>query len=69
MAVNVVYEERDKQFPIKIELSLEEAKVLAEALNTVADGSSRGGCKDLATNLFITLREVCTYAEEDLPYE
>lgn len=67
--MNVVYERRDKQFPIKIELSLEQAKVLAEALNTVADGSSRTRCKDLATNLFIRSREVCTYAEEDLPYE
>lgn len=69
MAVNVVYEGRDKQFPIKTELSLEEAKVLAETLNAVVHCASRAGCKDLAANLFITLREVCTYAGEDLPYE
>ncbi len=36
MAVNVIYNVKDKEFPVKIELSLEEAKALAEALNSVA---------------------------------
>jgi hypothetical protein len=67
--LNVDYKKGEKQYPITIELSTEEARALVGVLD-IAPASSLGPeCQDVAVTLITTLREIDTCAAQDLPPE
>jgi hypothetical protein len=67
--LNVGYKKGERQYPVTIELSTKEAKALVDILDPAAASSLESECQDVVTTLATTLWEICTHAEEDLPYE
>ena len=67
--MNVVYEERDREYPVKVHLSLWEAQALAEALNASRGSPLKTEFRDFATNLVTMLRELCAFSGENLPFD
>ena len=67
--MNVLYEDRDREYPVKVQLSLWEARALAEALNASRGSPLKTELRDFATNLVTTLRELCAFSEENLPFD
>lgn len=73
--MNVIYEGEGKLFPVVIELSLEEAKVLLQILEDYARDKYKGspsGCGDSLESFLCTLasnlRELTAFTKEDLPH-
>lgn len=71
--MNVTYEGEGRLFPVVIELSLEEAKVLLQILESYAKvkeapSGCGGSLESFLCTLASNLRELTSFAKEDLPH-